>query len=371
MQQHPESRKGRYIRLLENPTYEDLGPLIIEAFKTPYDQYKLAHYHHSGVNFSQEDFNQLMLRGAVWFMAYRYEMPIGCVAMVPISRVRWQVHKLAVAPGHRGRGLGKLLMWHGERHAFTAGARRFTLTCLGEDAPLLRFYSRLGYHLKRQRPYKGTEHTIGFLEKRVPHLVDHVGDQLRAYRMPPHLHDLLPEGQIEIALLYHPEEIIKQSNSGHVLQRVLPDHTAEIIWHRNTIEDQLCGLSDAYQTVLLYPSKQAVPIGAFAAGAQSNKPLRLLTLDATWQQAQKMMAQSPSLQGLTHVKLFNLPKSIYTLRKNQKAEGLCTLEAVAEALKELGYLEAHAYVLEVFKQWMRQSSKFNPRGLYVDVEEDT
>ena len=353
------TKKGRFIRLLENPTYEQLAPVITQSFYTPYERYHLADYPHSGIHFSRLDFQSLNQKGAVWYIANHYEIPIGCVALVPISPGHWRIHKLAVLPDYRGKGLGKLLLWHGERHAFTEGARKLSLSCLLEDEPLMRFYNRLGYRLRKEKAYKKTVHHMAFLEKKMPHLIDHVGEQLRAYHLPVCEEHLLPEKAIEIVLLYHPEEVIKQSNTGHVLQRVLPHHVKECLWHRNTIDRQLSLMGDDYETVLLYPSIAATPISVYqkTKAGVAGKPLRLITIDATWQQAQKMMGQSPGLNNLPHVKLVDLPKSRYALRKNQKAEGLCTLEAVAEAIKELGYDHAHSAVQDAFMSWMAQSGK--------------
>lgn len=349
MQVHPETRKGRYIRLLENPTYNEVAPIIKAAFLTPYLQYNLEDYHHSGVNFSEEDFDRLQEKGAQWLMAYRYNDPIGCVAIYPFSQAQHRIHKLAVLPEHRGIGLGKLLMWHAERLAFDKGARRISLSCLGDDQPLVAFYKGLGYVLKSQKIYKKTNHTMAFLEKKIHHLVDQVGSQLVAYQLPKEKEVLMPVASAQVVLVYHPEEVIKQSNSGHVIQRVLPNNTKEILWHRNTIGDQMAALSEDFETVLLYPSPQAVAIDAYRG---SGKPLRIVALDATWQQAQKMMSQSPVLHQIPHVKLAKLPKSLYRLRKNQKNEGLCTLEAVAHALNALGHQRAKERLFEKFALWM-------------------
>ncbi len=354
-----QTKKGRYIRLLENPTYACVASVIVTSFYTPYERYQLEDYPHSGIHFSQMDFDALQQKQAIWYMAYRYEEPIGCVAIVPISNKHWRIHKLAVLPDYRGRGLGKLLLWHAERHAFTEGAKKISLCCLGDDTPLMRFYARLGYRLIKEKTYKKTSHRMAFLEKGMAHLVDHVGEAVRAFQLPIVKEQLIPRGEVEVVLLYHPEEVIKQSNTGHVLQRVLPAHVSEILWHRNTLDLQLSHLSPDFETVLLYPSKEAMPIADYRREQRlrNDKPLRLITIDATWQQAQKMMGQSPGLHLLPHVKLVDLPKSRYALRKNQKSEGLCTLEAVAEAFKELGYHEASDKCIEVFMSWMAQSGK--------------
>ncbi len=330
-----------------------LSPIIHAAFQTVHDQLELGSFIHSGVHFSKADFESLGDKGAIWLGAYDEDELIGCVAVTLVSPVRARLHKLAVLPSKRGTGLGSFLVLHAEREAFARGARKMELVCIANDTELVDFYTQQRYKLLKEKQHRQTVWRIAFMEKRMTHLVDQVGDSVHAYLLSAKAPKMLENQTFEVVLVYHPDEIDKPSNTGHVIQRSLPEHTNEIIWHRHTVEAQVAELSADYETVLLYPSEDAVPLEQYCNNRGINeKPIRLVVIDGTWQQAQKMLLQSPALKALQNVKLVNLPKSQYDLRKNQKPMGLCTLESVAEALLEMGYSEARAHLMNTFSEWL-------------------
>ena len=331
--------KYNYVRIIENPTFEMLRPLIHEAFQS--------------AQFSQSDFDKLASKNVLWLGAFSEANLIGCIAVTFPSPYRVRLHKLAVIPANQGNGLGRFLLCQAEREAFARGARKMELVCSVNDGRLVRLYRQQGYTLIKEKNHKPSAGRIAFMEKNMTHLIDQVGERVHAFMLPEKAPEMLQTEAFEVALVYHPDEIDKPSNTGHVIQRYLPKHTREFIWHRHTIEAQVAQLSDRYDTVLLYPSEMAISLDVYCndRGIQA-KPLRLVVIDATWQQAQKIMLQSPALKALQNVKLVNLPASQYVLRKHQKPMGLCTLESVAEALSEIGYPEAKDHLMNGFADWM-------------------
>lgn len=345
--------KNYYVRPIEQPTYQLLGPVIHRAFQTCHDQFDLGNFKHSGVHFSQSDFDALNIKNTMWIGAYDANELIGCVAVTLISPVRARLNKLAVLPHRRNIGLGRLLVQYAEWEGFARGARKVELVCLANDESLVNFYSRENYKLLKEKPHRQTMWRIAYMEKRMPHLIDQVGEKVHAYLLPVQNLESLPKMAFEVVLVYHPKEIIKSTNTGHVIQRSLPNHTKELIWHRQTLSQQVSELSPDYETVLLYPSEEAIPIEAYCNHqGDPPKPIRLVVLDGTWQQAQKMMLQSPALKALPKVKLVHMPKSQYELRKNQKPMGLCTLESAAEALSEMGYPDVKNHLMKRFYEWL-------------------
>jgi DTW domain-containing protein YfiP len=136
-------------------------------------------------------------------------------------------------------------------------------------------------------------------------------------------------------LLYHPQEYTKRSNTGRLLKKACHIHSSS--WHRlknPEFEEQFKHFA------LLYPAN--------TEPSTSNQPLTdtcttpdedhshiegYLLLDATWQQSQKMMRQSPWLAALPRVSI-DAPPSQYRLRRNQSEQGLSTLESLAYLLIE-------------------------------------
>lgn len=102
----------------------------------------------------------------------------------------------------------------------------------------------------------------------------------------------------------------------------LPKHTTDDIVNLNEI-------LRADNTLLLYPSKDSVPIEEID---RTLGPFNLILLDGTWPQAKAIYASTPLLRTMKQVRLLNTRTSTYVIR-TQPADGcLSTLETAAEAL---------------------------------------
>ena len=143
-------------------------------------------------------------------------------------------------------------------------------------------------------------------------------------------------------LLVHPRELHKPTNTGHILLAAQPA-TQYAVWSRTDIDSTLQDMltSSAYQPYLLYPepAAQQQPLTPAEVKAQAvvsgRQPLYLL-LDGTWQEARKMLRQSPFLQDLPRVALSPNDSSRYSLRRNQHRQGLATVEVAVALLAALG-----------------------------------
>ena len=109
-------------------------------------------------------------------------------------------------------------------------------------------------------------------------------------------------------------------------------------WQRKWPND--CPPNTKSGDYLLFPAKDAQlidieAVAPFEATTQNQPAIeRLWLLDGTWQEANKMLRQSPWLQQLPKVALhLTRINSHYELRRNQK--GVCTLESLALTLEAL------------------------------------
>ncbi|MBR9912393.1 MAG: DTW domain-containing protein [Gammaproteobacteria bacterium] len=168
---------------------------------------------------------------------------------------------------------------------------------------------------------------------------------------------------LNLLLLTHPNEAAKASNSGRLLLNALPG-CRSAVWQRRQSGPWLQALtySEGSQPLLIFPAADptaAAPPGpaaplnsaaplAPAAPLDPQAPLNpaklahraadycFILLDATWQQARKMLRQTPELQCLPRLQLSTGQSSRYGLRKHQPAGHLSTVEAGILLLRELG-----------------------------------
>lgn len=134
-------------------------------------------------------------------------------------------------------------------------------------------------------------------------------------------------------LLTHPRELGKASNSGQLIEQCLSD-TQRIVWQRTVPDPSLLQLIAHHQPTneiaLVYPGDKNPP----AAAQQEFK--HYILIDSTWQEARKIYNRSPYLHSLPCVQLSVGQASRYSLRRNQKADGLCTAETTMALLARAG-----------------------------------
>ena len=134
------------------------------------------------------------------------------------------------------------------------------------------------------------------------------------------------ETRARIVIVRHAAELLKTTNSarwaGLCLQNFeLHDYALE----GAPLNEALLAGGDAW---LLFP-------GSEVTAPPERPPARLLVPDGTWQQARRMVARLPSLRALPRLTLAP-PSGTRRLRRPHIAEGMSTLEAIAEALELFG-----------------------------------
>ncbi|WP_046220451.1 tRNA-uridine aminocarboxypropyltransferase [Photobacterium halotolerans] len=141
--------------------------------------------------------------------------------------------------------------------------------------------------------------------------------------------------QAIFVLLTHSKEFGKSTNTGALMARTLP-HCQRVLWSRTEPPEALLTLiaDDQIQPWLLFPADDTHPPTPFAHEA-GKTPLFIL-LDATWQEARKIVRKSPWLAKLPRLSLSLDRDSAYTLRRNQQTGHLCTCETGIALLELLG-----------------------------------
>ncbi|GAM72336.1 hypothetical protein JCM19236_3442 [Vibrio sp. JCM 19236] len=131
----------------------------------------------------------------------------------------------------------------------------------------------------------------------------------------------LVESPFELVLLYHPNELRRATNTGKLLASCLTQ-VSQYEWSRTEPPVELLEhIKQHGNAKLLFPSENSTPV----ENALSTNGLYIV-LDATWQEAKKMLNKSPWLQELAQVHLVSASDSNYSLRRNQEAGNLCTFE---------------------------------------------
>ena len=134
-----------------------------------------------------------------------------------------------------------------------------------------------------------------------------------------------------IFLLTHQRELKKNSNTGRLVIETLGHHAKIIVWERTKPNAQLLETIKQGNIALLYPTESSELV--------TDAPTinHYIIIDGTWQEAQKIYNKSPYLKNLPTVRVEASQKSAYTLRRNQKENGLCTAECVIETLRARGH----------------------------------
>ena len=135
---------------------------------------------------------------------------------------------------------------------------------------------------------------------------------------------------MKIFLLTHQRELKKKSNTGKLVLEVLGHNAEVIIWERLYPNDQLIELIKNTHTALMFQTPYS------CAEIDIERVENFVVIDSTWQEARKIYNKSPYLKETFQLDLKIKRKSIYTLRRNQKTNGLCTAECAIEILRLKG-----------------------------------
>ncbi|MBE3995050.1 DTW domain-containing protein [Vibrio parahaemolyticus] len=142
----------------------------------------------------------------------------------------------------------------------------------------------------------------------------------------------------DILLLMHPNELTRDTNTGQLLQHCQLN-VEQAIWDRKQPPAELLTrlANPSLYPVILFPSEESITLEHVEMQSQQQAKMPLyIILDATWQEARKMINKSRWLEDIPTMGLSALADSQYQLRRNQQQGNLCTFEVAAHLLGQLG-----------------------------------
>ncbi|WP_105902986.1 tRNA-uridine aminocarboxypropyltransferase [Vibrio gangliei] len=154
-----------------------------------------------------------------------------------------------------------------------------------------------------------------------------------------------------IALLTHPNELKRATNTGKLLSHSLSNCEVHV-WDRVNPPAKLLEQIPQQATYLLFPSEQAIDLDTIKSKPLTGSALFII-LDGTWQEAKKMLNKSPWLQALPKVSLSAAQLSSYSLRRNQTQGNLCTCEVGINLLQQLNPKQDLSTLQQYFELFLK------------------
>jgi putative acetyltransferase len=88
---------------------------------------------------------KILEKGGYIFMAYAGDLAVGCVALIPIGDLVYELSKMAVSPELRGLGIGRRLLQHAITQAKRIGAKSLFLGSNAKLANAVHLYESVGF----------------------------------------------------------------------------------------------------------------------------------------------------------------------------------------------------------------------------------
>tara|TARA_B110000977_G_C11076157_1_gene491254 strand:+ start:1298 stop:1756 length:459 start_codon:yes stop_codon:yes gene_type:complete len=151
---------------------------------------------------------------------------------------------------------------------------------------------------------------------------------------------------VKIFLLTHQRELDRKTNTGTIAVNNTDGMVERIIWERVNPNSDLVELFNNNKALLLYPTDDDI-------SADIEDFDNIVVIDSTWQEAQKIYNRSPYLKAAPKAVLSPEYQSAFQLRRNQREDGLCTIECVIELLRIKGreqLADALAIKFDLFNQ---------------------
>lgn len=155
---------------------------------------------------------------------------------------------------------------------------------------------------------------------------------------------------MKIFLLTHERELRRPTNTGSLAIGGSNGIVERILWERVNPNKNLVRLIESNEVLLLYSNGE----GSGSSESNINDYENIIIIDGTWQESQKIFNKSPYLKKAPQLTFKTDKSSSYTLRRNQREGGLCTIECIIEILRAKGQ-EKMALDLELkFEQFNRR-----------------
>lgn len=165
---------------------------------------------------------------------------------------------------------------------------------------------------------------------------------------------------MNVILLTHEREVERPTNTGALALTAYPQWCRRITWSRVRPDKGLLQILLQPGAAVLYPAVTAeAPVDGKSGDTQgieshssgaylTELPETLVIIDATWQEARKMIRQSPYLQQANKFALPEVQTSKFKLRRNQVDGGLCTLECIIRLCSLKGLTTEAEYLEQEF-----------------------
>jgi DTW domain-containing protein YfiP len=135
----------------------------------------------------------------------------------------------------------------------------------------------------------------------------------------------------QVAIIMHETEQWRVSNTGYLATLMLPNSVLRIHGERGRMLDVHDWFEPTHRAFVLFPHANARILDLQLA-EEDDRPIRLIVPDGTWRQARRMVHR---VAGLAKAPRVTLPEGLvsgYRLRKRRPTGGMCTFEAISEAL---------------------------------------
>lgn len=133
----------------------------------------------------------------------------------------------------------------------------------------------------------------------------------------------------KVTLVVHAKELKRTTNTGRLALQALVNSEMRVRGEGREALNLSDLLSDEFESLLFYPSEDALELGSFVVG---RRPIQLIVPDGNWRQAGKVHLRHPELRSVQRVKITIPNLAAEHLRKEHFSEGMSTLEAIAKAL---------------------------------------
>jgi tRNA pseudouridine65 synthase len=172
---------------------------------------------------------------------------------------------------------------------------------------------------------------------------------------------LIPELRLEthIVLVMHRREMFTTTASGPLALAALPNSQLLLHGVQGAPVDLNFLHSGERRVLLLYPSEDARVLSPDLL-REDARPVTLIVPDGSWRQASRAARRVPGVERAERVTLPADRPTEWGLRRETKAFGLATFEAIARALGILEGPDVRARLEDVFRESVRRQRAVRP-----------